>query len=50
MEIGADDFLRKPFREEVLLEKIKVLLDVDYVYAEESTARAPEMDLANEGL
>jgi PAS domain S-box-containing protein len=38
IEIGADDFIGKPFREEVLLEKIKELLTVDYVYADEPSA------------
>jgi CheY-like chemotaxis protein len=35
LEIGADDFLGKPFREEALLEKIKALLGLEYVYADE---------------
>ncbi len=34
LEIGADEFLGKPFREEVLLENIKGLLKVEYVYAD----------------
>src|ERR1035437_2700027 len=38
LEIGADDFLGKPFREEVLLEKIKALMKVEYVYADELAA------------
>jgi DNA-binding response OmpR family regulator len=50
IEIGADDFLGKPFREEVLLEKIKELLKVDYVYADEPAASDPEKDAATEGL
>jgi len=36
---GADDFVRKPFREDELFEKIKEQLRVEYVYAEEE---APE--------
>jgi PAS domain S-box-containing protein len=44
LEIGADDFLGKPFREEVLLEKIKALLTVEYVYADEPSAPKPEKD------
>jgi PAS domain S-box-containing protein len=40
--IGADDFLGKPFREEVLFEKIKVLLAVEYVYAENPLVLKPE--------
>ena len=44
LEVGADDFLGKPFREEVLLEKIKALLGIEYVYADESPALQPEKD------
>ncbi len=40
--IGADDFLGKPFREEVLLEKIRALLAIEYVYADEPAARKIE--------
>jgi CheY-like chemotaxis protein len=38
MEIGADDFISKPFREVELFQKIHAHLRVEYVYAEESTA------------
>ena len=48
MEIGADDFLGKPFREEALLEKIKALLKVEYVYAHEPSAPRPKKDAADE--
>jgi PAS domain S-box-containing protein len=48
--IGADDFIGKPFREEVLLEKIKVLLAIEYVYVMESAAVKPEQDGANDVL
>ncbi len=34
LSIGCDDFLRKPFREEVLLEKIAQHLGVRYIYAQ----------------
>ncbi|MGC1249016.1 MAG: PAS domain S-box protein [Spirulinaceae cyanobacterium] len=34
LSIGCDDFLRKPFREEVLLEKIAQHLGVSYTYSE----------------
>jgi PAS domain S-box-containing protein len=43
---GADDFLSKPFREAVLLEKIRTLLSVDYVYGDEPTAGAPTRSTA----
>ena len=36
---GADDFISKPFREEVLFEKIQALLGVHYQYAEEAAPR-----------
>jgi PAS domain S-box-containing protein len=50
MNIGADDFLGKPFREEVLLEKIKELLSVEYVYADELSALKPETPAAGASL
>ena len=46
LEIGADDFLGKPFREEVLLEKIKALLAIEYVYDDEPSALKPEKNAA----
>jgi len=48
--IGADDFLGKPFREEVLLEKIKVLLAIEYVYGTESVAVKPEQGGMDDSL
>ena len=50
IEIGADDFLGKPFREEVLFEKIKALLAVEYIYADTPPAPGPERDTAVELL
>ena len=50
IEIGADDFLGKPFREEVLLEKIKTLLEVEYVYAEAPPVLKAEKDIEGELL
>jgi CheY-like chemotaxis protein len=41
LEIGADDFIGKPFREEVLLEKIRALLLLDYVYTDDPLLREP---------
>jgi len=42
MEAGADDFIGKPFREAELFQKIHVHVGVEYLYAEEPTAAAPE--------
>ena len=42
MKIGADDFIGKPFREAELFQKIHAHLGVEYVYAEEPAAAAPE--------
>jgi len=42
MEIGADDFISKPFREAELFQKIHAHLGVEYVYAEEGAAAASE--------
>src|SRR5688572_22670775 len=42
MEIGADDFISKPFREAELFQKIHTHLGVEYVYAEEGNAAAQE--------
>jgi CheY-like chemotaxis protein len=36
---GADDFLSKPFREEVLFEKMRALLGVEYDYEAEEVAK-----------
>jgi response regulator RpfG family c-di-GMP phosphodiesterase len=42
LEIGADDFIGKPFRQPELLEKIRALLGAEYIYEDEviSEARA----------
>jgi PAS domain S-box-containing protein len=52
LEIGADDFISKPFREAELLQKIHDHLGLEYVYADEPTAAAPEqvVDLTPESL
>jgi PAS domain S-box-containing protein len=42
MEVGADDFIGKPFREAELFQKIHAHVGVEYVYAEDSSAKAPE--------
>ena len=41
MEVGADDFIGKPFREAELFQKIHIHVGVDYLYAEDPTATAP---------
>ena len=52
MEIGADEFISKPFREGELFQKIQALLGVEYVYAEQPTVAAEEVaaDLTPESL
>src|SRR6185436_8853889 len=42
MEIGADDFISKPFREVELFQKIHAHLGVEYVYAADRIATTPE--------
>jgi CheY-like chemotaxis protein len=48
LQVGADDFVGKPFREEVLLEKMRVLLEVEYTYDDDSAESAPIRDLAGD--
>jgi CheY-like chemotaxis protein len=42
LAIGADDFISKPFREVELFQKIHTHVGVEYLYAEEPAAAAPE--------
>src|SRR5829696_1171480 len=42
MEVGADDFIGKPFRETELFQKIHAHVGVDYVYAESPARADPE--------
>ena len=52
MEIGADDFLSKPFREVELFQKIHTHLGVEYIYADEPPVAAEEnaAELTSESL
>ena len=51
MEIGADDFIGKPFRETELFQKIHAHVGVEYLYAEYPTATAQvEAELTLESL
>ncbi|HUE73371.1 MAG TPA: PAS domain S-box protein [Pirellulaceae bacterium] len=52
MEVGADDFIGKPFRETELFQKIHVHLGVEYLYAEDPAAAGQEetADLAPDSL
>jgi DNA-binding response OmpR family regulator len=52
MEIGADDFIGKPFREAELFQKIHAHVGVEYVYAEDPTgaARRTAAELTPESL
>ena len=42
MEIGADDFIGKPFREAELFQKIHTHVGVEYIYVDDSATSAPE--------
>ncbi len=44
---GCNDLVRKPFREQVIFEKIAEYLQVRYVYAEESSEEATNNNLDN---
>jgi signal transduction histidine kinase/CheY-like chemotaxis protein len=50
--IGADDFIGKPFHEAELFRKIQTHLGVEFLYAEEQAAPAPEevAELTHESL
>ncbi len=52
MEVGADDFIGKPFREAELFQKIHAHVGVEFVYAEPPTGLAQEEadDLTPESL
>lgn len=46
--VGCDDFVRKPFRESVLFEKIAQYLGVRYIYAQNTESAAIQAHLATE--
>ncbi len=50
MEVGADDFIGKPFREAELFQKIHAHLGVEYIYAEDSPAPEQSAELTPESL
>ena len=52
MEIGADDFIGKPFREAELFQKIHAHVGVEYLYAEHSTVatRDETLECTSEAL
>ncbi|MGI8978629.1 MAG: PAS domain S-box protein [Pirellulaceae bacterium] len=52
MEVGADDFIGKPFRETELFQKIHAHVGVEYDYAEHPTGAVPEeaSELTRESL
>jgi CheY-like chemotaxis protein len=37
LKVGCDDFIRKPFQEEILFVKIAEYLGVRYIYSEDSS-------------
>ena len=42
VDAGCDDFINKPFREEVLLEKLRYHLGLEYIYQEKNHQKLPE--------
>ena len=54
LEAGCDDFIRKPFQQDVLLEKISQYLKVSYIYEEPSPTTAgnqtPEKTITEEDI
>jgi CheY-like chemotaxis protein len=52
MEIGADDFIGKPFKEAELFQKIHIHVGVEFVYAEQPSVAAREeaAELTSESL
>lgn len=48
LSAGCDDFVRKPFREEVLFNKMAEYLGVSYLYAEPSQSEAIQSRLASD--
>ena len=48
LSVGCDDFVRKPFRESVLFEKIAQYLGVRYIYAQNSESAAIQAHLTTE--
>jgi DNA-binding response OmpR family regulator len=50
MEVGADDFISKPFREADLFQKIHVHVGVEYDYADHPAASEEEAKLTPQSL
>ncbi|MEC4812948.1 MAG: response regulator [Scytonema sp. PMC 1069.18] len=48
IEAGCNDFVKKPFREELLLKKIGQCLDLQYLYEEDNNSFKPENRKATE--
>ena len=48
LSAGCDDFVRKPFREEVLFDKMEQYLGVRYIYSEDSGMDSIQSNLASE--
>jgi CheY-like chemotaxis protein len=45
LEVGCDDFIPKPFQEEILFEKIASHLGVRYIYEEDSKPSSPQLSV-----
>jgi len=53
LEAGADEFIKKPFREEEILYKISEHLNLEYVFEEEGpdvASKAPQQDISGKYL
>ncbi len=50
LRLGCDDFIRKPFRENVLFEKMAAYLGVRYVYQEQAQPTASQSEARVERL
>ena len=48
LSAGCDDFVRKPFREEVLFDKMAQYLGVRYIYSEDSESESIQSHLASD--
>ena len=48
LSAGCDDFVRKPFRQEVIFEKVAEYLGVTYIYEQDASLAATNLDRSSE--